>query len=144
MWSLQTRLRKHGKSRQQPTSDCLHQGFIQGCRFQIDIQDYQLCISCQDRGFYVHKIAEKPLFCGKLPEGMAPIENCQWGGIYDVKNNRITCFKCKNGYSLSRNLGRCFPWVLKGCLLGASSTYCVECDVYDGWSMQADKTCAKA
>ena len=120
------------------------QGSVQGCQFEVSIPGVNLCFACHQPGYYAQRTASLfDIACKPLPEGVKPIENCQWGGTYNPKQKEFGCYKCKAGYTLSQDHTMCTPWKIPGCSFRSGNS-CTTCDAYDGWSMQPDGTCLKS
>ena len=119
-------------------------GKIKGCLLELSLPTGNVCYACSQKNFYAYFNSKTfAIACQALPQGVNPIENCQWGAEL-TSDNKPLCFKCEKGFTVEITLNKCQKSTIEGCLVaGAAGNTCGACDAYDGYSMQADKSCAK-
>ena len=117
-----------------PTGKCV-QGFIPGCVLTMrTAADGVFCTVCGSGLF--------PAFDWKSCVPVVPdqaIENCVWTG---VAVDFSYCLKCSPGFVASQDAQKsCVPAKAPGCLTLGNNGRCQTCNVFSGYSMQADGTC---
>ena len=119
-------------------------GKIKGCILEIDLPSENVCYACEEKEFYSYfDVKTQKIACQPLPQGYTPIKNCQWGAELSP-TNEVLCFKCEDGFTASADLQKCHKSKIEGCwALNSDGRTCSECNGYAGYSMQADKSCAK-
>ena len=111
-------------------------GAIQHCVEEIQISSSNYCIACGDKRYFFLNSD----LCLPATKTRPGIPYCLWGGFYNEQGP--TCKRCEEGYTVYQP-GICRKTVLAGCLKINSSGYCLECDVFNGYSMQPDNSCVK-
>ena len=67
-------------------------------------------------------------------------EHCVWGGV--DQNGEAKCYSCELGYSSQPVTAICKKATIGGCLK-VKNGECVGCNVFEGYGMKVDRTCAK-
>ena len=124
-----------------PPSKCI-QGQIQGCALEFVLRGQHHCQSCLSNQ-YVDILAGSRR-CVSIEK---PISNCKWGGVY-LRGQSARCAFCADGYAVTEG-GKCKKvgpgnGGMEGCaLVDSAAKRCLVCDVFDGWGMQPDGSCAQ-
>ena len=118
-------------------------GTIEKCQIEVvsEVDQRHRCYACES-GYYADGDYDNRS-CVPAYDIDNTVENCKWGGI-TVKGFGTECARCIDGYSLTYDFRRCVRSELHGCLLlEVGEQVCRECDVYRGWSMQANRKCVR-
>ena len=130
-----------------PLDDCISQ-----VKDTLNGNTYQ-CIMCDHYKYPFLDLRTKNTVCVKPNDDrLRPqdkikiIPNCKYGGSVSYNNGyQSTCMRCDPGYAIDGPNGqKCVTPNKRGCLRNASFGDCLECDVYSGYSMNADGNCFQA
>ena len=111
---------------------------LQTCVSEVFFFGKNFCLACD--GGYPSQDFQK---CIPASEFKTPVKNCLWGSL-DPHNKFYGCLRCKPGFTYNGAELKCVKTVEPGCLdYDFMFKSCNFCDVYDGYSQQADKKCVK-
>ena len=102
-----------------------------------------MCYFCSSQRYSVFNEPEGTYSCQPAQNVKHSDPNCMWGA--STYNGFAQCYRCQEGYTWSLSTGTCKlekELNVVGCLLYDTGK-CLECNVYEGYSMQADGSCLK-